>query len=267
MTTRLVAAVVALGILLPLLLLGGVPGAAFIVSMAMVICLGEYAQMAFPADFRYAFYWLCLTALPLAFASIAAPREHIPVIVAALCMLTMAQVTLEPPEPLSGSLDRLGRYAVGVLWVGGLLPFLMRLRLLEDGLGWVLLAMVIAWMSDTGAYFAGKSMGRTPLYPLVSPNKTWEGVVGGVLAGVVGAFGVRFALLPSLSVVDCVVLGVVGSLMGVLGDLSESLVKRAMNVKDSGWVMPGHGGLLDRVDALMFVAPTVFGYYVFTRGL
>jgi phosphatidate cytidylyltransferase len=267
MRTRILAAAVALGVLIPLLVFGGLAGAGFIFSMAIVICLGEYAQMAFPEDFRYAFYWLCLTALPLALASLAAPPDNVPVLVGALCMLTMIQVTLAPPDPLAGALDRLGRYAVGVLWVGGLMPFLMRLRLLEDGVAWVLLAMTIAWMSDTGAYFAGKSVGRTPLYPLISPKKTWEGVAGGVAAALAGTFVVKATLLTDLTVIDCLVLGVVGSLMGVLGDLSESLIKRAMHVKDSGWVMPGHGGLLDRLDALLFVAPTVYGYYVFTRGL
>jgi phosphatidate cytidylyltransferase len=267
MKTRIIASAVALGIMLPLLVFGGVPGAVFIVAMSLVICLGEYAQMAFADDFRYAFYWLCLTSLPLAFAGLWAPGGRMPVLVSALCVLTLVQVTLAPPDPLSGALDRVGRYAVGVLWIGGLLPFLMRLRLLDDGVSWVLLAMTIAWLSDTGAYFAGKSMGRTKLYPLVSPNKTWEGVLGGIFGAILGALVVSLTILPDLSFIDCAALGLIGSMMGVLGDLFESLVKRSVGVKDSGWIMPGHGGLLDRLDALMFVAPTVYGYVVLTRGL
>ena len=72
-----------------------------------------------------------------------------------------------------------GRYALGIVWIGGLMPFLMRIRMLDDGVGWLLMTMALAWFGDTGAYFAGKSFGRTKLYPLISPNKTWEGFLGG----------------------------------------------------------------------------------------
>lgn len=267
MKTRLLAAAVGLGVVLPLLFLGGLAGASFVVFVAMVVCLGEYAQMAFPDDFRYAFYWLLLTALPLSVASLWAPAGRVPAIMAVLLMLTMVQVTLAPPEPLGTAADRLGRYILGVAWIGGLFPFVLRLRAWEDGEWWVFAALAISWLGDTGAYFAGGSLGRTKLYPLVSPNKTWEGVAGGIVTATLGMVVIKLTVLPILGWVDVVVLGMVGCGLGVLGDLAESLLKRSFDVKDSGWVMPGHGGLLDRVDSVLFVAPTVYGYMTLLRGL
>ena len=135
------------------------------------------------------------------------------------------------------------------------------------GLQWVISALVITWANDTCAYFAGRLFGRHKLHPAVSPNKTWEGFAGGAVGSVAGMFIARWVAFPALTPVDCIALGLLGAVLGPLGDLCESLLKRAHGMKDSGSLIPGHGGLLDRVDALLFNAPAVYLYVVAVRGL
>ncbi|HZA49924.1 MAG TPA: phosphatidate cytidylyltransferase [Myxococcaceae bacterium] len=135
------------------------------------------------------------------------------------------------------------------------------------GLAWVIAVLVITWANDSMAYFAGRLLGRHKLYPEVSPNKTWEGFFGGMAGSVVGMFVLKLAFFPFLTVLDCAVVGLAGGILGPLGDLSESMLKRAYRVKDSGWIVPGHGGVLDRVDALLFNAPMVFAWVAFVRPL
>lgn len=127
------------------------------------------------------------------------------------------------------------------------------------GPGWLFVTLAIAFLSDTGAYAFGRLWGKHKLYPAVSPGKTWEGAVGGIVGANVATLGFgSLLLLPELSFGKAVVLGVLGSLAGQLGDLFESMLKRSHGVKDSGRLLPGHGGMLDRVDALLFVGPVVY---------
>lgn len=121
------------------------------------------------------------------------------------------------------------------------------------GLGWFLLALFITWLSDTAAYLVGRSVGRIKLIPRVSPNKTVEGAIGGLLAaGITGAL-CAFAFGLDLHPLTGFLLGIVLGAAGMIGDLSESMIKRRAGVKDSGDLIPGHGGILDRIDALVFV--------------
>lgn len=142
--------------------------------------------------------------------------------------------------------------------------FLVVWPLIKRDLGphWLTVTMSTAFLSDTVAYFVGRAVGKHPLYPAVSPNKTIEGAVGGLFGGVLAQLGMgTFWLLPELAWTDAVILGVLGSIFGQSGDLVESMLKRSCGVKDSGNVLPGHGGILDRVDALLFVAPLVYYYH------
>jgi phosphatidate cytidylyltransferase len=124
---------------------------------------------------------------------------------------------------------------------------------LPGGPQWVLFAFLIVWLADTGAYFVGRTLGRHKLAPSVSPGKTWEGVAGGMLAsGLVGYAGsVWFDLAPGLMIPLVLVCGSVS----VIGDLTVSVFKREAGLKDSGWILPGHGGILDRMDSLTAAAP------------
>jgi phosphatidate cytidylyltransferase len=147
--------------------------------------------------------------------------------------------------------------ALSWLYCGLLIASLVGLRI-RFGVAWVILAFVVTWANDTAAYFAGHAFGRHRLYERISPKKTWEGFAGGAVGSVVGALATRWLLLPDeLSLAAAIVIGLGGAALGPLGDLAESMIKRAAGVKDSGRIIPGHGGLLDRIDALLFVAPWI----------
>ncbi len=158
---------------------------------------------------------------------------------------------------------RAGRVTLAWLYCGLLASTLVGLRV-HGGTAWVVLAFAVTWSNDTFAYFTGMLFGKHRIYQRVSPKKTWEGFAGGAVGSVVGALVVRSTLLPELPVPLAVLLGTGAAVLGPMGDLTESLLKRAAGVKDSGKLIPGHGGLLDRIDALLFVVPWV---YLFVRWL
>ncbi len=170
--------------------------------------------------------------------------------------------------PLPEAPVRTAHLLMAFIYGHGGLTALSALRLVpETGLMWVVSALVITWGNDTMAYFAGRLFGKHKLYAEVSPNKTWEGFFGGFVGAIGFLFIQRAYFFPTLTVLDCFVLGGLGSVLGPAGDLCESMLKRAYGVKDSGVIIPGHGGMLDRIDALIFNAPMVFLYVVFVRGL
>ena len=153
-----------------------------------------------------------------------------------------------------------------ILMAGAAIPLalscLLRLRMLEHGAGLVLIPLVAAFMSDTMALFGGMLFGKTKLAPLVSPKKTREGAVSGLAGGMAGMilFRIFFFLCTEvqLHIGWCVLLGLVGSVLGQLGDLSFSCIKRQYGIKDYGRLLPGHGGVLDRFDSVIFAAPVLW---------
>jgi phosphatidate cytidylyltransferase len=169
--------------------------------------------------------------------------------------------------PLSDAPTRAAHLVSGLVYAGLGLTLLSSLRTGPRGLMWIYVALIITWANDTCAYFAGRFLGRHKLYPQVSPNKTWEGFAGGLVGSVGGLFIAKATGAPALTVLDCVAVGVAGGIAGPIGDLCESMLKRAYDVKDSGKTIPGHGGMLDRIDALLFNAPVVFVYATYLRSL
>jgi phosphatidate cytidylyltransferase len=158
---------------------------------------------------------------------------------------------------------RLATLVGGALYTGLPLSFLARVREVPDGRLWCYLPMVLTWGNDTFAYFCGRLFGKHKMAPHISPGKTWEGFVGGLICTVGTAFAWRHFAQPAFTVADCIALGVGISVLGPIGDLTESVWKRSNGVKDSGNLLPGHGGLLDRIDALMFTAPFLYFYAAF----
>ena len=129
-----------------------------------------------------------------------------------------------------------------------------------------MLSLGLAWIGDTGGYFAGRAFGKHKLYERVSPKKTVEGAIGGVMSTIAFAVVMSVFFIPSLPVRDAVILGAVGAVLGICGDLGESLLKRSVGVKDSGGIVPGHGGILDRIDALLLTGPVTLLYLLWLRG-
>lgn len=145
-------------------------------------------------------------------------------------------------------------------WYTGALLMTSALLRRDYGPSWVLLVLSIAWLADTGGYFVGRRFGKAKLYPSVSPNKTWAGLYGALIGSTLATVVIKFTLLQELPLLSAIALGVLGGLIGQAGDLAESLLKRSVGVKDSGTIIPGHGGILDRIDAVLFVSPAVYLY-------
>lgn len=155
---------------------------------------------------------------------------------------------------------------LGIVYIGVTLGYVLRTRALPQGEFFVFFLVLITWAADTGAYLVGSTLGRHPLAPRLSPKKTIEGVVGGLLLALGMAFVARTWFLDTLTVLDCVALGVLLTLIGLLGDLFESALKRSAAVKDSGSLIPGHGGMLDRLDSLLFTGPSFYYYLTLVKG-
>lgn len=149
----------------------------------------------------------------------------------------------------------------GVLYVGWLLRYLVAIRTFDDGRNWVILALLITFATDTAAYFVGRTWGRHKLAPQISPGKTKEGAIGGLAGGMAAAWLLASVLHLPLSNWKALLLGLLVSIFAQVGDLTESMFKRSAGVKDSGRIMPGHGGILDRIDSILLAGIVVY-YYV-----
>jgi phosphatidate cytidylyltransferase len=266
---RIASAVILAPIVVALTWVGGWPFAA-LVAVAAAIAAGELILMFAEIGVAEALGVAVAAAIPLAAQTAASGllpgRAPLALAGAAVALLSAFLFRRKELEYLPRAA---GVVVLSWLWVGLLAATVVRLRALDGGgsagFGWVLLAFAVTWGNDTFAYFAGLAFGKHRLYERISPKKTWEGAAGGVAGALVGAFLVRSLALPQLGVATAVAAALGGSILGPLGDLSESMAKRAAGVKDSGRIIPGHGGVLDRIDALLFVAPWVYACALFLR--
>ena len=211
----------------------------------------------------------------LLFIVAAAARPYVEADLTGLALVVVILASLIAEMPRHDRSDALLSWSltlVGALYLGwcmahfvllrqithALAPAPFSLLRLDSGAAWIMMALLITFASDTSAFFVGRAVGRHRLAPYISPKKSWEGAAGGLLGAVAtGALLVPLLGLPS-SVGAGALIGGLGSLAGQAGDLAESLIKRQAGVKDSGHIIPGHGGLLDRADSLLFTAPVVY---------
>lgn len=259
LTVRVGTAAVGAAIVVPLLFFVPPPGFFFLVCFACGACAWEMHAMAAPADLGPRIVATLGAAAACAALYFAADRPV--VLFAVLVGATVAQgvAHLVRAQPIETVGTRFAVSVASIPYAGCLLPFVALLHRPPLGARWVLLPLVAAWFADSGAYFTGRAFGRTKLAPAISPGKTVEGAVGGLVCAAAGGAAIHFLLLPrALPLVDAIVVGAIGGLLGPVGDLVESLLKRSFGVKDSGKLLPGHGGMLDRVDALLFVAPAAW---------
>lgn len=190
----------------------------------------------------------------------------VPVLPLALILLLGAM--LQRADDIPGAVPAAAATLLGACYLGGLGGALAALRAVppaQMGAWRLTLLLAIIMSADTLAFFAGSAFGRHKLAPRISPGKTLEGLAGGLIGGILAALVVRRIGLPNLPLVDTIALGAVVAGLGVVGDLVESLLKRWAGVKDSGALFPGHGGMLDRLDSLLFGAPVLYYYFLILR--
>ena len=252
MKTRIITALVALPFVLLPIWLGGVWCTALFVAVAVIAGL-EFFYLMEIAGF-YPNRWL-----GIAWLSMLALNGWRPALFP-LAPVLVAGLLISVTDALRVTENPAGRWmstSVGAIYLGIATGQTLALRQLPEGLWWLLYGLVVAWTNDTAAYFVGVTWGRHKLWPRISPKKTWEGTIAGWIgAAIAGAAVVSLTPLPDAVGLAALIGGVCG-VLGLFGDLSISMLKRQSGVKDTGHLIPGHGGVLDRLDSLLFVLPFI----------
>lgn len=263
---RLATAAVAIPLLLAIIFLAPMWGWGTLVVVIALLAIVEYLRLAFADRVGPRIVGGVLGAgVVLAAVSAPAPGVWMVASLAALLPVTMSYVVLLRDDFTAGLAD-VGSIAVGILYGGLLLPHFFWLRHLPEGAAWVTFVIAIGMAGDSGGYFIGHAFGRHKLVPHLSPGKTVEGALGIVAASLLCAAVAKLVLFPQHSFAEILGLGAAMSIIGQLGDLSESVMKRAFGAKESGALFPGHGGVLDRIDSLLFPVVLVY-YYLMVSGV
>lgn len=256
---RWITGLVAVPIIYLLVSLGG-PVFFLLIAAVSILTLGEYYRIVFPPP-TGGTRWLA--ALGLAAAPLIVWTAHqgamgrLPLILA-LDLIVAAGLTLPLFKTDRRAPHLAAKQVLGLVYIPVLLSFLIVLRSADDGAAWIFWLLCIVAAGDTGAFYTGTYLGRRKLCPWVSPKKTIEGSIGGLAANVAAALLIKPLLLPSPAVLPSVALALAVGIAGQVGDLFASEFKRAAGVKDSGTLLPGHGGFLDRLDALLFASPLAY---------
>jgi phosphatidate cytidylyltransferase len=179
---------------------------------------------------------------------------------AVLNLMAMAFMIVVRFNDQSNILDMVTRQTFGIIYIPGLMGFMLLIHQFDNGYCWIYVTFIMIFACDTGGYFIGKQFGKHALCKSVSPKKTIEGFLGGLVLCVLSCLIFATILRLPLSTLQMIILPVIVGTISPLGDLFESAFKRAAHIKDSGHILPGHGGLLDRIDALLFSGPLIYGY-------
>jgi phosphatidate cytidylyltransferase len=176
--------------------------------------------------------------------------------IVALVLLVAAMRT----DDLSRTLPRAALAITGVIYIFG--PWKCAILLREANPHWLMFALLVNWAGDIGAYYVGRNLGKHKLAPQISPNKTWEGSAASVATSLLLAGAYLWRFVDGISPAHAAAITIAANVAGQLGDLAESAMKRGAGVKDSGAILPGHGGFLDRVDSTLFALPVIYGYLI-----
>ena len=267
---RLASAAVGMPIIIAAILIGG-PLFAALMALSLAIALGEIAVIV-KLDLRSALFIVTVAAIGAVIGVASQPSLPLlwPLLAAALAIAAVATLSAvrSIPEPEPAQLKPILLGAVSML---AALPYLaipgatfVLVRASDQGTDWVLLAVLAIMSTDAAAYAGGRLLGRHQLAPSVSPNKTIEGAIAGWLGGFGATIALDQILNLDVQIWPLVLLAIILPILSQLGDLVESLFKRAMDVKDSSNLIPGHGGVLDRLDSLLFGLPVVFFFLQWT---
>ncbi|MBU4318460.1 MAG: phosphatidate cytidylyltransferase [Proteobacteria bacterium] len=271
---RWLTSIVAFPLVLFLIAEGGMPFV-LLICFVCAVSLYEYFSIVFPETLKtslISFLGILCGCLMILAAS--RKMSDIMFLVFAINYLSSAMICVfKAGQPL-GSTEVMAKQVQGMVYIPLMLAFLVFLRLGEFGTIWIFYLLFIIFAGDVGAYYVGTYMGKHKLMPAVSPKKTIEGAAGGILANILVGSLINLYLpnspwgldMPMLHWPSAILFFITAGAMGQVGDLFESLLKRAANIKDSGKILPGHGGLLDRIDALLFAAPVAYFFKEFIFG-
>ncbi|MHA6258741.1 phosphatidate cytidylyltransferase [Sporosarcina sp. CAU 1771] len=255
MKQRIITAIVALALFVPFIIIGGVP---FTFSIYLIASIALYELLRMKDLHLFSIpgllSWLILIVMLLPtdwnnWVHETLNYTKIELTFAVILLLLIYTVLVKNHF----TFDHVGFVILSALYVGIGFYYLIETRMV--GLEYVVYAFIVIWMTDSGAYFTGRKIGKRKLWPEISPNKTVEGFFGGILWAIVTACIFQFFVPIASSYWILIAVTIVASIIGQLGDLVESAIKRHYDVKDSGNVLPGHGGMLDRFDSLLFVLP------------
>ncbi len=179
----------------------------------------------------------------------------------AACLISLFITWYASGSALEDAVNQVAYSFLGIVYVSGLMSYFILLRGMEHGNHILFYLFMVIWSGDTAAYFIGKTIGKTPLAPRISPGKTLEGSAAGLVGSVAGGVAAQLLFFETLPLNHCLIVALLCGTMGQIGDLAESLFKRRAGVKDSGSLIPGHGGVLDRLDSLMFAGPAFYIYH------
>jgi phosphatidate cytidylyltransferase len=172
-----------------------------------------------------------------------------------LILLILSILFMATSQDLSSTISKIGTALFGILYIGFLLAYVSLIRNMANGRLWVLFLIFVVWAGDVFALLSGSFLGRHKLYPKISPNKTYEGLGGAIVGSIIVALTFSMLFIPHLAKGTCILLAIGIGILGQSGDFTESMLKRSAQVKDSGTLIPGHGGMLDRLDSFLFSAP------------
>ena len=250
MKQRILTAIIGLVIVIPILLIGSWPFIIFTYLLAMIALLEllkikKKKTWIFPSVLAILFQWTILlyaTDIPFSIE----PNR----ILILFVMLLLVYIVLSKN---AFSFTEAGFILIASLYVTFGFYFVLEARM--EGLNYLLFILFVIWTTDTGAYFFGRAFGKTKLWPEISPNKTVAGAVGGVLLAAITTIVFQFVYPFSIGLLPILAVGISISIVGQVGDLVASAIKRHYNIKDFGYILPGHGGIMDRLDSLIFVLP------------
>ena len=236
-----------------------------IITVIIIGGVWEYNRMVFGKGFLKEKIEMYIFAIVIPVVALFGTGQLL-VSVLTFCFMSVFIIFLWSVKESTFDVMLVAKVIFGIMYIPLLTSHFIMLRLLENGVYWIFLVLIIAIVGDTAGLYVGKYFGKNKLSVLVSPGKTIEGTIGLVIASVLVSLIFCYFVFPDISRVHIIILSFVGSIIGQLGDLCESAIKRNYGLKDASSLLPGHGGLLDRMDSLIFTAPFVYYYRIFVIG-
>lgn len=266
---RWITALVTIPFLILLISIGGTLWFAVVINAICIISLWEYFRIVLNKDQNITAIIFQILAIFAGSAILWAAYFHSFNIVLNIIVLNVVISTLISLfrfKSDSSVWEIVFKQVVGIIYIPLFLSYIVFIRNGDNGVLWIFLLLIVVFMGDTGAYYLGSYFGQHKLCPAVSPNKTIEGALGGLAASLVSGALIKYLFFPSLPFGLSLLFFLSIGIAGQVGDLFESQIKRVAHIKDSGAILPGHGGVLDRIDALLFAAPAayIFKEYLLT---